>query len=180
MRAPEMGSESGPVTRPRMMSVDCWANAGRGKRAHPAAARRAKRRILTVERTNLARKSCRTSIRAASNLCAWRPRQVLTGTHASATWPRFCSRVQVVRCSTDMASYRQRRNAVNAVTLVGGKTPGVRIRLQVVEESPAFRQCVDALDVIPRIRGVQLLQLHSTVFLRAFSQRSDFDRGPAW
>src|SRR5215831_16219224 len=144
MRAPEMGSESGPVTRPRMMSVDCWANAGRGKRAHTAAARRAKRRIFTVERTNLARKSCRTSIRAASNLCAWRPRQVLRYSLVGE-WPRFCSRVQVVRCSTDMASYRQRRNAVNAVTLVGGKTPGVRIRLLVVEESRAFRQCVDAL-----------------------------------
>jgi len=79
-----------------------------------------------------------------------------------------------------MASYRQRRNALNAVTLVGGKTPGVRIRLLVVEESRAFRQCVDALGVIPHIRGVQLLQLHSTVFLREFSKRSDFDRGPAW
>ena len=28
MRAPTIGSVSGPVTRPRMMSVFCWAEAG--------------------------------------------------------------------------------------------------------------------------------------------------------
>src|SRR5215831_3918267 len=55
MRAPAMGSESGPVTRPRMISVDCWANAGRGRRTHAVAARSAKRRMFTMKRTNLAR-----------------------------------------------------------------------------------------------------------------------------
>jgi Terpene synthase family 2, C-terminal metal binding len=83
----------------------------------------------------------------------------------------------VVRLSNDMASYRQRRNKVNAVTLVGGSRPGARIGRLVAQEAQTFRQSVQALHVEPRVRDVLL---HSMDFLREFYQRSDFDRGPAW
>jgi hypothetical protein len=45
------------------------------------------------------------------------------------------------------------------------------------QESRAFRQCVEAQNVGPQVRGVLL---HSLDFLREFYQRSDFDRAPAW
>jgi terpene synthase-like protein len=91
--------------------------------------------------------------------------------------PVLLQGARVVRLSNDMASYRQRRNSENAVTLVGGRTPGVRILRLVVQGSRAFHQSVEALDVGPHVRGVLL---HSMDFLRDFYQRSDFDRGPAW
>src|SRR5690349_16181751 len=49
MRAPEMGSVSGPVTRPRMMSVDCCAKEreGAASRAPAASTSRARRGIFT-------------------------------------------------------------------------------------------------------------------------------------
>jgi hypothetical protein len=84
---------------------------------------------------------------------------------------------RIVRLSNDMASCRQQRNKENAVTLVGGSSPGVRILRLIVQESRAFRQCVEALDVGSDVRGVLL---RSMVFLREFYQRSDFDRRPAW
>jgi hypothetical protein len=83
----------------------------------------------------------------------------------------------VVRLSNDMASYRQRRNRQNALTLVRGRRPGARILRLVLQEAQGFRQGVEALDVRPHVRGVLL---HSMDFLREFYQRSDFDRGPAW
>ena len=82
----------------------------------------------------------------------------------------------IVRLSNDMASHRQQRNRKNAVTLVGGSSPAARISRLVVQESSAFRQCVEALDVEPDVRGVLL---RSMDFSREFYQRSDFDRGPA-
>ena len=83
----------------------------------------------------------------------------------------------IVRLSNDLASYRQRKNKENAVTLVGGPSPRVRILRLVVQESRAFRKCVMALDVEPDVRA---MLLRSTAFLREFYQRSDFDRKPAW
>lgn len=83
----------------------------------------------------------------------------------------------VVRLSNDMASYRQRRNKQNALTLVGGSRPRARIRGLVMQEAQAFRQSVEALDVEPHVRGVMLCSID---FMRAFYERSDFDRGPAW
>jgi hypothetical protein len=93
------------------------------------------------------------------------------------TAPVLLRGARVVRLSNDMASYRQRRNRQNAVTLVGGSSPGPRILRIVMHESRAFRQCVEALDVGPHVRAVLL---HSMNFLREFYQRSDFDRAPAW
>lgn len=84
---------------------------------------------------------------------------------------------RVVRLSNDMASYRQRRNKQNALTLLGGSRSEARIRGLVMQEAQAFRQSLEALDVGPHVRGVML---HSIDFLREFYQRSDFDRGPAW
>ena len=83
----------------------------------------------------------------------------------------------VVRLSNDMASYRQRRNKENALTLVGGSHPQVRIGRLVAQESTAFRQTVEALDVRPHVRD---FLLRSMGFLREFYQRSDFHRAPAW
>jgi hypothetical protein len=91
--------------------------------------------------------------------------------------PVLIQGARIVRLSNDMASYRQRRNKDNALTLVGGNRPGARIRRLVVQGSRAFRQSVDALDVEPHVRSVML---HSMDFLREFYLRSDFDRGPAW
>jgi hypothetical protein len=81
----------------------------------------------------------------------------------------------VVRLSNDMASYRQGRNTENAVTLVGGRSPGTRILQFVAQESRAFRQGVEALDVGPHVRRVLLCSMD---FMREFYQRSDFHRGP--
>jgi hypothetical protein len=91
--------------------------------------------------------------------------------------PVLLQGARVVRWSNDIASYRQQRNTTNAVTLVGGSSPCVRILRVVVQESRAFRQCVEALDVEPDVRGV--LE-RSMDFLREFYQRTDFDRRPAW
>jgi hypothetical protein len=91
--------------------------------------------------------------------------------------PVLAQGARVVRWSNDIASCRQRRNKVNAVTLLGGGSPSFRILRLVVQEAQAFRQSVEALDVAPRIRGVLL---HSMDFLREFYQRTDFDRRPAW
>ena len=84
---------------------------------------------------------------------------------------------KVVRLSNDVASCRQDRNKVNAVTLVGGSSPNVRILRLVVHESRAFRQRVEALDVGPDVRGALL---RSMDFLREFYQRTDFHHRPAW
>ena len=91
--------------------------------------------------------------------------------------PVLLQGARVVRLSNDMASYRQRRNTVNALTLVGGSRPGTRIGRLVEQESRAFRQSVEAVDVGAHVRDVLLCSMD---FLRAFYQRSDFDRGPAW
>ena len=91
--------------------------------------------------------------------------------------PVLLQGARIVRLSNDIASCRQQRNKTNAVTLVGGSSPGVRILRLVVQESRAFRQRVEALDVGPDVRGVLL---RSMDFLREFYQRSDFDRRPAW
>lgn len=91
--------------------------------------------------------------------------------------PVLLQGARVVRLSNDMASYRQRRNKENALTLLGGGRPEVRIGQLVVKESRAFRQSVEGLDVRSHVRDVLL---HSMEFLREFYQRSDFDRGPAW
>ena len=84
---------------------------------------------------------------------------------------------RVVRLSNDMASYRQGRNKVNALTLAGRNQPEARMRLLVMQESRAFHERVDALDVRPRVRSVML---HSMDFLREFYLRSDFHLGPVW
>ena len=91
--------------------------------------------------------------------------------------PVLLQGASIVRLSNDMASYRQRRNKENALTLVGGRSPGARILRLVMQESRAFRLRVEALDVGPHVRGVLL---HSMDFLREFYQRFDFDRAPAW
>jgi terpene synthase-like protein len=90
--------------------------------------------------------------------------------------PVLLQGARIVRLSNDLASYRQHRNKANAVTLVGGSSPGMRIRQLVLQESRAFRRCVEALEVGPDVRGVLL---RSMDFLREFYQRSDFDRRPA-
>ena len=91
--------------------------------------------------------------------------------------PVLLQGARIVRLSNDIASCRQQRNKKNAVTLVGGSSPGFRILRLIVQESRAFRQSVEALDVGPDVRGVLL---RSMDFLREFYQRSDFDRRPAW
>ena len=91
--------------------------------------------------------------------------------------PVLLKGARVVRLSNDMASYRQGRNHENALTLIGGHRPEVRIGRLVMRESRAFRQALETLDVGPHVRGVLL---HSMNFLREFYQRSDFDRGIAW
>jgi hypothetical protein len=83
----------------------------------------------------------------------------------------------VVRLSNDMASYRLGKNKENAVTLLGGSSPELRIRGLVTEEAHAFRQSVEALYVQSNIRD---FLLHSVDFLREFYRRTDFDRGPNW
>ena len=84
---------------------------------------------------------------------------------------------RVVRLSNDMASYRQRKNERNALTLVGGSRPDARIRRLVMQEAQGFRQSLEALDLEPHVRRVMLCSID---FLREFYGRSDFDRGPAW
>ena len=91
--------------------------------------------------------------------------------------PALLQGARVVRLSNDMASFRQRRNKENALTLLDGRSPGARVLRLVERESRAFRQCVEALDVRPSVR---VFLLHSMAFLREFYQRSDFHRGPAW
>ena len=91
--------------------------------------------------------------------------------------PVLLQGARIVRLSNDIASCRQRRNKKNAVTLVGGSSPGFRILRLIVQESRAFRQSVEALDVGPDVRGVLL---RSMDFLREFYQRYDFDRRLPW
>jgi len=91
--------------------------------------------------------------------------------------PVLLQGARIVRLSNDIASCRQKRNKKNAVTLVGGSSPGFRILRLVAQDSRAFRQCVEALDVGPDVRGVLL---RSMVFLREFYQRFDFHRGRLW
>jgi hypothetical protein len=91
--------------------------------------------------------------------------------------PVLLQGARIVRLSNDIASCRQQRNKKNAVTLAGGSSPGFRILRLIVQESRAFRQSVEALDVGPDVRGVLL---RSMVFLREFYQRFDFDRKAAW
>jgi len=91
--------------------------------------------------------------------------------------PVLLDGARVVRLSNDVASCRQDRNKVNAVTLIGGSSPNVRILRLVVHESRAFRQRVEALDVGSDVSGALL---RSMEFLRDFYQRTDFHRRPAW
>ena len=91
--------------------------------------------------------------------------------------PVLLQGARVVRLSNDMASYRQSRNRKNALTLVGGSRPKARVGRLVRQESCAFRQAVETLDVGPHVRDVLRCSMD---FLREFYQRSDFDRGPAW
>jgi len=87
--------------------------------------------------------------------------------------PVLLQGARIVRLSNDIASYRQRKNKKNAVTLVGGSSPRVRVLGLIVEESRAFRQSVEALDVGADVRRVLL---RSMEFFQEFYQRSDFDR----
>ena len=91
--------------------------------------------------------------------------------------PALSQGARVVRLSNDMASYRQRRNKRNALTLVGGRRPEVRIRRLVMQDAQVFRQSVEGLDVGPNVRDILLCSID---FLREFYQRSDFHHGPAW
>jgi len=91
--------------------------------------------------------------------------------------PVLIEGARVVRLSNDMASYRQRKNKLNALNLMRGDHPETRIRRLVMQGSRAFRRRVEVLDVGAQVRGVLL---HSMSFLRDFYQRSDFHRGRAW
>ena len=91
--------------------------------------------------------------------------------------PVLLQGAKIVRLSNDIASCRQHRNTKNAVTLVGGSSPGFRILRMIAQESRAFRQRVEALDLGPDVRGVLVC---SMIFLREFYQRTDFDRSPPW
>jgi len=91
--------------------------------------------------------------------------------------PVLVEGARVVRLSNDMASYRQRKNKLNALNLMRGDHPETRIRRLVMQGSRAFRRRVEVLDVGAQVRGVLL---HSMSFLRDFYQRSDFHRGRAW
>ena len=79
----------------------------------------------------------------------------------------------IVRLSNDMEACRQQRKTKNAVTLVGGSSPGFRILRLIAQEGRAFRQRVEALHVPPDVRRVLL---RSMKFFQQFYQRSDFDR----
>jgi len=91
--------------------------------------------------------------------------------------PVLVEGARVVRLSNDIASYRQRKNKLNALNLMRGDHPETRIRRLVMQGSRAFRRRVEVLDVGAQVRGVLL---HSMSFLRDFYQRSDFHRGRAW
>jgi len=91
--------------------------------------------------------------------------------------PVLLEGAKVVRLSNDVASCRQHRNKVNAVTLAGGSSPNVRVLRLVVQGSRVFRRSVEKLDVGPDIRRVLL---RSMDFLREFYQRFDFHHRPAW
>jgi hypothetical protein len=91
--------------------------------------------------------------------------------------PVLLQGARIVRLGNDIASCRQQRNKKNAVSLLGGSSPGFRILRLIVHESRAFRQSVEALDVGPDVRGVLL---RSTDFLREFYRRSDFHRKRHW
>lgn len=91
--------------------------------------------------------------------------------------PVLVQGASVVRLSNDMASYRQRKNRLNALNLMRGNHRETRVRQLVMRKARAFRQSVEALEVAPRVRDVLL---HSMDFLREFYQRSDFHRGPVW
>ena len=84
---------------------------------------------------------------------------------------------RVVRLSNDVASCRQDRNKVNAVTLIGGSSPNVRVLRLVVHESRAFRRRLKMFDLAPDVSGALL---RSMDFLREFYQRTDFHRRPDW
>jgi hypothetical protein len=87
--------------------------------------------------------------------------------------PVLLQGARIVRLSNDIASYRQQKNTKNAVTLVGGSSPRVRVLRLIVNESHAFRQSVEALDVGADVRRVLL---RSMEFFQEFYQRSDVDR----
>jgi len=87
--------------------------------------------------------------------------------------PVLLQGARILRWSNDVASCRQRKNEVNAVTLVGGSSPGFRILRLMVQESRAFHQRVEALDLGPDVRGVLLRSLD---FLREFNRRFDVHR----
>ena len=91
--------------------------------------------------------------------------------------PALLNGATVVRLSNDLASYRQGRNRKNALTLMRGNHPETRIRRLVKQETRAFRQSIEMLDVSPHVRDVLL---RSMDLLREFYERSDFHRGPAW
>lgn len=83
---------------------------------------------------------------------------------------------RIVRLSNDIASYRQRKNRVNAVILLGGQRAAERpVRKLIARESDLFREHIEGLSVEPEVRRVLL---RSTSFLTGFYQRSDFDKTP--
>lgn len=133
-----------------------------------------------VRRTSTYEEYMRTAVRSIGMVFIWAT--YLAHEHVPLTTIRKLGPVLVhgaraVRLSNDMASYRQRRNEENAVTLIGGTSPGARIHRLVLQESQEFREGLHALDVEPHVRGVLL---NSMDFLREFYQRSDFDLSPAW
>ena len=91
--------------------------------------------------------------------------------------PVLVQGARVVRLSNDIASYRQRKNKLNALNLTRGRHPETRIRRLVMRETRSFRQRIEALNIAPQVRDILL---HSMDFLRDFYLRSDFHRGPAW
>jgi hypothetical protein len=84
----------------------------------------------------------------------------------------------IVRLSNDLASYHQDKNSRNAVTLLGGgRGAELRVKEVIARESRVFRRRLAALSVE---RDVKRAILRSTVFLREFYQRSDFDKRSLW
>lgn len=85
---------------------------------------------------------------------------------------------RIARLSNDIASYRQGKNKRNAVILLGGGGSAERRIIQLMaQESRMFQKYLDALGVAP---GVKRVMLRSTEFLKAFYQRSDFDKRALW
>jgi hypothetical protein len=84
----------------------------------------------------------------------------------------------IVRLSNDIASYHQDKNRRNAVLLHGGgRSAERRVEELIARHDRLFRRRLAALSIEPDVKRTIL---RSTDFLRAFYQRSDFDRGALW